>query len=152
MDEKHTCPRRIENFNREEGQDTWRTGTSLAGHTDDARLRSCSYCGSVHPDDFMAKVREGWFVVPTDKNYKAYVGEPIEPQEIGDPEVNALKKARGEAPMTIDHRDVGKFYYQHLSAEQRHEFIELYNAKTMKLGEPGRFYVRPFFATVVPSA
>lgn len=38
-----------------------------------------------------------------------------------------------------------KFYYQHLSDEQRMEFIALYNSKQMKVGYPGHFYRLPFF-------
>lgn len=75
----------------------------------------CSYCGSVEPGEFLQAVRDGVEVGPTDKNYKAYLA---------------------------GHR---KFYYQHLSAEQRREFIDLYNDNTMKVGYPGYFYVLPFF-------
>lgn len=80
--------------------------------------RVCNYCGSMHQDDFMKKVEEGVEVGPTDKNYKAYVG-------------------KGE----------GKFYYQHLSKEQRGRFIELINQRKMNIGMPGHFYVLPFFIT-----
>lgn len=44
---------------------------------------------------------------------------------------------------------VGKFYYQHLSDEQRARFIELVNDGTMKIGYPGHFYVLPFFCRVL---
>ena len=46
----------------------------------------------------------------------------------------------------------GKFYFQHLSPEQQNKFIELYNAKKMKLGYPGHFYSRPFFCTPAQKA
>lgn len=39
----------------------------------------------------------------------------------------------------------GKFYFQHLSSEQRAEFIALHNSRQMHVGYPGHFYVRPFF-------
>lgn len=39
-----------------------------------------------------------------------------------------------------------KFYFQHLTEDERIKFIDLYNAKKIKLGFPGRFYVAPFFA------
>lgn len=39
----------------------------------------------------------------------------------------------------------GKFYFQHLNDEERQLFIALYNDKTMKVGNPGYFYSKPFF-------
>lgn len=38
-----------------------------------------------------------------------------------------------------------KFYYQHLSDDQRAEFIALYNGRQMKIGYPGHLYTLPFF-------
>lgn len=38
--------------------------------------RTCSYCGSAHPEDFLNAVADGFQVTPTDKNYKAYVDLP----------------------------------------------------------------------------
>lgn len=83
--------------------------------------RCCTYCGSRNPDDLMALLRAGAAELgPTDKNYKAYV--------------------RG---LDGDH---GKFYFQHLSVEQRREFVDLLNRKAFPIGYPGHFYVLPFFA------
>lgn len=120
------CPRR-----REQGMlnpddpahlfDHWREHAHLA-----PGARSCSYCGSVHPDDFMQAVRAGVEVGPTDKNYKAYMTGP-----------------------GFDH---AKFYYQHLSVEQRGKFVQMINDKTMKIGEPGYFYTLPFFAVPAEDA
>lgn len=103
------CPRRSENppLPNYPDLDEWH---------DRGGIKTCSYCGSMSPDDFLDAVRKGVEITPTDKSYKAYV------------------------PGT------GKFYFQHLSPEQRETFIELYNDKTMKLGYPGHFYTRPFFA------
>lgn len=120
MREKHTCPRRAENGMDDsngpfrgagENLDTYKSGHGLIGQS-----RGCSYCGSMHPDDFMEAMREGKELGVTDKNYKAYVAG-----------------------------DGGKFYFQHLSAEQRHEFIEMLNAGTVRFGWPGRFTVLPYF-------
>lgn len=69
----------------------------------------------MHPDAFMLRVAAGDAVTPTDKNYKAYIN------------------------------DSNKFYYLHLSKEQRLKFIDLHNDKTLKLEYPGYFYVNPFF-------
>lgn len=85
---------------------------------------SCSFCGSLHPDRFFALVREGYEVGPTDKSYKAYVKTPT-----------------GET----------KFYFLHLTEEQQVEFVGLLNAKQIKIGYPGRFYVLPFFVQLGPS-
>jgi hypothetical protein len=85
--------------------DTWVRGT-------------CSYCGSIAPDEFMRLAREGVELGPTDKNYKVYVGS-----------------------------ERRKFYFQHLSFGQELEFIELYNTRTLKIGYPGHFYVLPFFCS-----
>ena len=68
------------------------------------------------PQEFFDNVQAGVEIVPTDKSYKAYVGAHD-----------------------------GKFYFQHLSVDERKKFIELYNAKTMRMGYPGQFYVLPFF-------
>lgn len=87
---------------------------------------ACSYCGSLPPDDFMEAVRQGAEVGPTDKSYKAYLRLPD----------------GGEA----------KFYFQHLSEDQRREFIDLLNARPRRvaIGYPGRFYVLPFFIAPAP--
>lgn len=75
----------------------------------------CSYCGSQHPDAFMRDVEEGAALTPTDKAYKVYG------------------------------KDHQKFYFEHLSVEQRTKFIELLNAGKVNLGMLGRFFVTPFF-------
>lgn len=40
-----------------------------------------------------------------------------------------------------------KFYFQHLSSDERRRFVELMNAHVLRIGAPGRFYVIPFFVT-----
>jgi hypothetical protein len=78
--------------------------------------RTCSYCGSWHPDDLFTYLGAGGEVGPTDKTYKIYLRSS--PQ---------------------------KFYFQHLSEEQKRHFVDLYNDGKISLGYPGHFYVRPFF-------
>jgi len=120
-----TCPRRMSDFGpwkREEGLDDFTSGHGIIG-----QARGCTFCGSMHPDDFMEAARTGAEIGPTDKSYKVYV--------------------QGWAPNGLNG---GKFYFQHLSAEQRKEFIDLLNAKTMNIGYPGHFYVLPFFAVPLP--
>ncbi|CAB4155067.1 hypothetical protein UFOVP650_72 [uncultured Caudovirales phage] len=75
----------------------------------------CSFCGSVSGDELMAYIEAGGELTPTDKNYKAYLS------------------------------GYAKFYYQHLSEEQRQRFVALMNEGKVKLAHPGHFYVMPFF-------
>ena len=82
----------------------------------DGRLH-CSYCGSVEPEQFMDYIKGEGQLGVTDKNYKAYLGDAGR----------------------------GKFYYQHLSTEQRHEFIQLLNEQKVNFGYPGFFTVLPYF-------
>lgn len=92
MTERQRCPRRDEIDQRAEAgtPDHWRSD------------RTCSYCGSLHPDDFMRRVSAGETIGTTTKTYKAYLDAPW-----------------------------AKFYFQHLSVEQRQEFVRLLNAKVI---------------------
>lgn len=123
----HTCPRRFEAppGRYQENADTWEEGHGLVGQ--DAIGTSCSYCGSLNPDRFLELVEQEWVVGPTDKPYKVYLSPP---GRVGGREA--------------------KVYLQHLSEEQRDQFIDLYNTKQMKIGYPGRFYVLPFFCQPAP--
>lgn len=118
-----TCPRRAENFMRRADGPFVGAGEGLDEWHEYPNPRShevgvmhCSYCGSLRPEDFMSRVEAGEALCPTDKNYKAY----IEPND-------------------------DKFYYQHLSDDQKKRLIELANAKKIKFSAPGYWYVRPFF-------
>lgn len=113
---EHKCPRRIEApwAKTDPAMDRW-----FIVH--DRRL--CSYCGALHPDEFMTLVAAGCELGPTDKSYKVY----LEPKGWH-----------------------GKFYFQHITDEQRVTFIELYNSDVMKLGYPGSFYVTPYFMKLKP--
>lgn len=87
---------------------------------------------------------------PTDKNYKVYVEN-----KGGDAFAQTYRDCPRDAPCTgpedcthwvtrsMDHT---KFYFQHLDAEQRRRFIELLNDGKLNIGDPGHFYVTPFFA------
>ena len=77
--------------------------------------RTCSYCGSAHPDDVFAEIDAGVQFTPTDKSYKLYIG---------------------------NHR---KFYFQHFDSEQQQRFIDAINAGRVRLAAPGYFYTLPFF-------
>lgn len=105
MTERFTCPR---DPVRGQGA-SWRPD------------RTCIFCGSMHADDFMAAASSGVRLVPTDKNYKVYVG-------------TAQKK----------------FYFQHLTDAQRDEFVKLMNGGKMVLATPGYFYTLPYFVGPAP--
>lgn len=86
---------------------------------------SCSFCGSMPPDEFMYRICSGEYtVVPTDKNYKVYL-------------------------KTSSSQDA--FYWYHLSEEQQSDFIQFYNEKPRRfpIATPGYFYVAPYFATII---
>lgn len=91
-----------------EDLDTYKPRHGLVGQG-----RGCSYCGSMHPDDFMQAVRDGVEIGPTDKSYKMYV----------------------------DHMH-GKFYTAHLDAEQQAEFLQLAQEQKVNWGYPGYPYSR----------
>lgn len=168
MDDKHFCPRRNESpFGMRDSEprpDTWRQRDGI---------RACSYCGSVHPDDFFAALGAGNEVGPTDKSYKVYI-KIADPLAGTDRVVSAIAHDPDDAdrsgwvkadPAVLKRdgwtsdgykwmrfttrgpqRDC-KFYFQHLSPEQQQRFIDMLNAKTMNIGYPGHFYVRPFFVS-----
>lgn len=105
-----TCPRRMEEFG------PWEHEENLDHWLDDG---TCSFCGSIKPDAFLERIRAGEQVQPTDKNYKAYIGE----------------------------RD--KFYFQHFTEEQWHELVRLLNEKKVSFAYPGYFYCLPYALTVI---
>jgi hypothetical protein len=111
MTDTFTCGRR---YNIEHDTDSWRPDNT------------CSYCGSLSPEVFMARLDAGDVELgPTDKNYKVYVA-------------NAAGAEFGH---------FAKFYFQHLSEAQQIRFVELLNAKRLKFGMPGHFYRLPYFIT-----
>jgi len=154
------CPRRSESGMAiaQKGKDWW---GNRDGH------KSCSYCGSLSPAEFFAAIDAGADVTPTDKNYKAYVelANPLAGQTVvvaresgsaydGDgkpnrPDLTHAEKLAGyyDRPImgTAAPTKTAKFYFQHLSEAERERFIELLNAKKIKLAFPGYFYRLPFF-------
>ena len=166
MSEPMYCPRRAEGPSFTKGPDEWRVRD---GH------RHCSYCGSLHPEELFAAIEVGATVTPTDKSYKIYVDVPdARAGELKVTGMRNHAPAEGETGWELvteenlpdlladgwSERNLGswmmktprgetihdKFYFQHLSDEERTRFIDLVNAKTMKLAHPGYFYVLPFFA------
>lgn len=174
-----TCPRRMNEmgpWKREENLDDWTTGRGLAGVQGDNL--SCSFCGSLHPADFLRLVGEGWIVGATDKSYKAYLARPYSADEVAsrrahweatDRTVRAVREIGERDGKTAEQiaadiekvaevalapsggATIAKFYFQHLDGEQRAEFIELYNSGRMRI-DSGGFYVMPYFCKTTPAA
>lgn len=119
MAENFTCPRRFGDGTADENSPYVGSGQNLDyfshGYGLVGQKSGCNYCGSMPPEDFMAAVRSGAKIGPTDKSYKLYVG---------------------------DHD--GKFYTQHLSEEQGFEFHQLWLDNKINWGHPGAPYVRLF--------
>jgi hypothetical protein len=177
---KQTCPRRMRElgpWKHDEGADTWKSGTSFVTAKRDyegVKIRSCSFCGSIHPDDFMTLVIDhGYVVGPTDKNYKVYLAQPVSEAErarqkeewFAGAEAKHLLQSTREHHPEIDEQmldrllnkhwrevvsllkqgsDIGKFYTVHLSPEQGDQFWSAYTANKIRMGYPGYFY-RPIF-------
>ncbi len=170
-DDLHTCPRRSEDWRPlPDGQaDTWRR----RGRAD--QPRTCSYCGSLHPGDFLDLALAGAQLGPTDKDYKVYVDWPdpdagvpwiyasanfekTDPDwlKVTDENVATLP---GDGHPIVGHyvciepksaTQHGKFYFPHLDEAQKRQFVELLNAKRLTIGSPGHFYRLPFFAVSEP--
>jgi hypothetical protein len=115
-------------------------------------------------------------LTPTDKNYKVYIDTP-DPNagvptiyssanfpQTGEGWVQVTKENRDSLPLSdwqSKHWEDGhwvkvepkralahhKFYFQHLTPEQRIRFVELLNANKLSLEYPGHFYVLPFFCS-----
>lgn len=127
MSEKFTCPRRAESGMHLSNSPFRGSGPDIDEWREDSGLinqkRGCSYCGSMHPEDFMDAVRDGVELSPTDKPYKIYVGR---------------------------HMSTGKFYTQHLTPEHSNEFRELYEDGSMNVGYPGHFYATLYLPGLTP--
>lgn len=144
----HDCPRGCESGC--EGRAIW--------HVDD----SCSWCGSLHPDIFMARCEAGDVKLgPTDKSYKVYVhnrgGESFRQTFRSDKpkyDENTGGQVFDPSKWVWETREMQetKFYFQHLSEDQKRRFIELLNAKTLHIDYPGYFYRAPFFCVVQDKA
>ncbi len=105
---------------------------------------TCSYCGSLDPDILMARIEAGTIILEgSDKNYKVYLKVPegaemlkqshrIDDDRTGD---------RSKWVWQTDDVNHGKFYFQHLSDEQKKRFVDLWNERKIQ----NSMYVMPFF-------
>lgn len=142
-DQPQFCPRAVENG----GGPGSPFKPPLNGEMKWREDHTCSYCGSLNPDEFMRRLEaRDVTLVPTDKSYKVYVEGPGFTQTFRDCPRDAICKGPEECTHWAT-RAVGgtKFYFQHLSPEQQVRFIELYNSRCLRIGVPGYFYQLPFF-------
>jgi hypothetical protein len=173
MNETHLCPRRAEspssNHHSLPTEDTW---------NDRDGYPVCSWCGALKPEVFFECAEAGAELGPTDKNYKVYIDLPD--PKAGQLKITGCSNAKvspGPGWFQVTEADLpevaasgwstegkvgqwmsrsvrgkvhGKFYFQHLSQEQRTRFIELLNARKLTLGYPGGFYILPYFIAVKP--
>lgn len=162
MRDKQRCPRRDEIGQQggapTEQPDTWRVRGRNDGGLGD-KVRTCSYCGSMNPDDLMEMLEAGTCVIgPTDKNYKAYIEEALTDEQLAkvEAEVDAEIADLGPEHHRENHRantllmrnhgpSIAKFYYMHLSEPQRQRYFELFKEDKIKYGYPGYAYTLPFF-------
>jgi hypothetical protein len=103
---RQRCGRRSDPFSMNRGDrpspDTWDWGPD--GN------RTCSYCGSIHPDDLMKICRlvatdERYALEGTDKSYKVYVKQP----DVHNASQGAIKFYMHHAPVTPTDRDQADF-------------------------------------------
>ncbi len=165
-----TCPRRIEDGMHRDNSQFKHAGSNKDKWRDE---NTCTYCGSLNQDVFMQHLEAGSVTLtPTDKNYKVYV-EGLPNPNVGKLKMRGSsstpqsgKNWKKVTPLsrltmpklwssvrngdyvliepekaTIQH----KFYFQHLSQEQRERFVQLLNEKKLRLDMPGYFYRLPFF-------
>jgi hypothetical protein len=117
---------------------------------------SCKFCGSLDPHTLMERLEVGNVLLgSTDKNYKVYVtsapGAPLFKQTFRDcynapdHKENPCKGLDTCTHWVTRETTHTKFYFQHLSNEQRTRFIALANEKKLKFEGDYGFYVLPFF-------
>ncbi|MCG8406709.1 MAG: hypothetical protein MI923_16055 [Phycisphaerales bacterium] len=134
---EHECPRAAENGRR--GRAAWMAD------------EHCSYCGSLNPDVFMERIEAGTVELgPTTKNYKVYV-QVAPDTELFRSQFRGEGDPGGDDPAkwvwTTEERTQTKFYFQHLSLEQKRTFIEILNSGKLKFAGSRGFNVLPFFVS-----
>ena len=113
------CPRKLQDSSYsqidKEKEDIWQSRNIFQNPNLD---KYCSYCGSLHPQIFLDLVEKGAELIPTDKDYKAYI---------------TFKKIET------------KFYFWHLSKLNINRYIELAEKRKINFAFPGFFYKKPYF-------
>lgn len=115
--ETQKCPRRAEAPMApgadETAPDHWRPGAEAWDYFPwHWNPRTCSFCGSLHPDDAMRLLREGWAEEKaTGKDYKAYLSPPADTEALR----RGLTRGGPDKPLSAP---LPKLYVHHLSKEQ----------------------------------
>jgi len=115
---------------------------------------SCSYCGSLNNDVFMERLEAGTIKLSsTTKNYKTYLvnngGEAFKQTFRNCPRDGTCTGPDDCTHWTTREDTQPKFYFYHLTVEQRKRFVELYNEKKIQFEQYGHFNVFPFFMVPV---
>jgi hypothetical protein len=135
--EEFICPRAIESGR--EGKAIWSSD------------ETCSWCGSLNPDLLMERIAVDISLGPTDKSYKVYVknkgGQKFKQTFRGSNCPGGTDPSKWV--WTTRETDDTKFYFQHLSEDQKREFVKLLNEKKLFIDYPGHFYRLPYFCQVV---
>lgn len=135
--EPMVCPRRMPGYPYRKDlpdHDTWET--NRWGRPDDkwpeelgTPPRTCSFCGSVHPDDAVRLIKEGWEIGPTDKFYKWYLEVPGSTAR-NEAFIESLgNEEKMDELRALPHHEVlpcVKFYSHHASPEQIKELNSLW--------------------------
>lgn len=159
--ERITCPRRTGEFG------PWEHEDKLDSYSE---FGECSFCGSLSPTVFFEAIERGEKIIPTDKNYKAYIrmtnSEAIDHYQAQIEQHIEHEKADGYVESSTDPFTLvkgncssafpnpaairsyqAKVYFQHFSEDDKKRFVELLNAKKMNVVDGG-FYRLPFFCVV----
>lgn len=112
--------KRIEKYEKENPGGS--AGTQLWLYTSDVP-RTCSFCGSVHPEDAIALVREGWVIDPSTKKYKAYLEPPGYNEHMREV-ISKIRKMQDEKiPRRWSPTPPVKVYFMHFTQEQVDAFF-----------------------------
>lgn len=82
--EKQTCLRRMQEYGpweRKAFLDTWEnnrwnSNDHIKWPTVYKKPHTCSFCGSIHPEDLLNLLKENWRIEQTDKFFKFYLYPP----------------------------------------------------------------------------
>ena len=120
------CPQSLPHI--DPGPHEWQTNRWSDWEGPGEHPRTCSYCGSVHPEDVIKLIEQGWEIHPSTKSYKWYIELPGTADHqagflkaIGNDEYMEAEKAnpfkRLSSPM--------KLYGQHTDKDQQNRLNRL---------------------------
>lgn len=152
MKQLFTCPRRVEDGMASDDSPFKHAGSNKDYWYEREGYLVCNYCGSLKPETLFEFIDKNVLITPTDKSYKIYVDLPGDGKRVvmgtANHPVEGWKKRLFKKEWVLyGNRDKvhGKFYFQHLSEDQKRQFIQLMNEKKLNLAFPGHFYRLPFF-------